>query len=300
MRASFSVPASAQVALEKRLKRLEQLHPKRMDLSLARLRRLLVALDHPEKHLPPVVRIAGTNGKGSTLAFLEAIAHKNNWVCDSYISPHLVRFNERVRLNGTEVDTASLVSALERAEEANAGAPITFFEITTAAALIIFAEAHAKRKRDLLLLEVGLGGRLDATAVVPKWVLAVLTPIDLDHQGFLGTTLDKIAGEKAAIIKAKTPAVSAKQKPAARQVLEVRADKMVAPLLLGGRDWRVVSAKQNEAKGAIKVQGAPFPALENLSLTPNLLGKHQQGQRRSRRSGGGLGWGQSPRQFKTG
>ena len=230
------------VSLEERLTQLERLHPKRMDLSLGRIRRLLVALDNPEKRLPPIVRIAGTNGKGSTLAFIESIACHNGWICDSYISPHLVRFNERIRLNGQEISTSALLSVLERVEKANAGAPITFFEITTAAAFLAFAEAHAQEKRDLLLLEVGLGGRLDATSAVAKWILSVVTPIDLDHQGFLGSTLEKIAGEKAAIIARRTPAISAKQKPVVRRVLEARADKMQAPFLMAGRDWRIVRA----------------------------------------------------------
>ncbi len=228
------------VSLEERLTQLERLHPKRMDLSLGRIRRLLVALDNPEKRLPPIVRIAGTNGKGSTLAFIESIACHNGWICDSYISPHLVRFNERIRLNGQEISTSALLSVLERVEKANAGAPITFFEITTAAAFLAFAEAHAQEKRDLLLLEVGLGGRLDATSAVAQWILSVVTPIDLDHQGFLGSTLEKIAGEKAAIIARRTPAISAKQKPVVRRVLEARADKMQAPFLMAGRDWRIV------------------------------------------------------------
>ena len=201
---------------------------------------MLVALDNPEKRLPPIVRIAGTNGKGSTLAFIESIACHNGWICDSYISPHLVRFNERIRLNGQEISTAALLSVLERVEKANAGAPITFFEITTAAAFLAFAEAHAQEKRDLLLLEVGLGGRLDATSAVAQWILSVVTPIDLDHQGFLGSTLEKIAGEKAAIIARRTPAISAKQKPVVRRVLQARADKMQAPFLMAGRDWRIV------------------------------------------------------------
>ena len=307
----MSPAMSPAISLEERLANLAQLHPKRIDLSLGRMRRLLAALDNPERHLPPTVRIAGTNGKGSTLAFLEAIARHNGWICDSYISPHLVRFNERIRLNGSEITTAALVSALTQAERANAGKPITFFEITTAAAFLAFAEAHAKRKRDLLLLEVGLGGRLDATATVPKWILSVLTPIDLDHQGFLGNTLEKIAAEKAAIIRRRIPAISAKQKSAARQVLDARADRMESPFLLAGRDWRIATTgtegtgraeggtegtgraergtggtgkpdrhnkqghKKQEIRQVIQVQGTPFPALKDLPLTPSLLGKHQ-------------------------
>ena len=292
------------VSLEEKLTQLERLHPKRMDLSLGRIRRLLVALDNPEKRLPPIVRIAGTNGKGSTLAFIESIACHNGWICDSYISPHLVRFNERIRLNGQEISTAALLSVLERVEKANAGAPITFFEITTAAAFLAFAEAHAQEKRDILLLEVGLGGRLDATSAVAQWILSVVTPIDLDHQGFLGSTLEKIAGEKAAIIARRTPAISAKQKPVVRRVLEARADKMQAPFLMAGRDWRIVrvgvqappaaspadtankttskkictdeDSIKDMIKVAIQVQGTPFPALQNLPLCPSLVGAHQQ------------------------
>ena len=267
--------------MEDILARLESLHPKRMDLSLGRIRRLLGALDNPERHLPPVVQVAGTNGKGSVVAYLAAIARAQGWTSDTYTSPHLVRFNERIGLAGKPVKDSVLISALRRAELANKGQAITFFEITTAAAFLIYAEAHKQKQRDLLILEVGLGGRLDATSVVPNLTLSVLTPIDLDHQAFLGNSLTAIAKEKAAIIRKSTAVVSAKQRPAAERVLQARAKTMVAPLLLGGSNWHIHPAhnKRNTAREtgreSVCVAGSPFAQLEGLTLTPALVGTHQ-------------------------
>ena len=180
--------------------RLTALHPKRIDLSLDRLQRLLAALDHPEKKLPPVIHVAGTNGKGSTVAFLRAILEAAGQRVHAYTSPHLVRFNERFRIGGPGgsklVSDEELVATMEECERANAGGRITVFEITTAAGLVLFARHPA----DVLLLEVGLGGRLDATNVVDNPVATIITRISIDHTDFLGDSLDKIAAEKAGIL----------------------------------------------------------------------------------------------------
>src|SRR6476661_7625973 len=181
--------------------RLTALHPKRIDLSLDRVRRLLAALDHPEKKLPPVIHVAGTNGKGSTIAFLRAILEAAGKRVHVYTSPHLVRFNERFRIGGRResrlVSDEELSAAMEECERANAGAPITVFEITTAAGFLLFARHPA----DVMLLEVGLGGRLDATNVIDRPLVTVITPVSFDHAEHLGDTVGKIAMEKAGICK---------------------------------------------------------------------------------------------------
>ena len=191
--------------------RLNALHPKRIDLSLDRVQRLLAALDHPERKLPPVIHVAGTNGKGSTIAFLRAILEAAGQRVHAYTSPHLVRFNERFRLGavgeGKLVSDDELVATLEECERANAGEPITVFEITTAVGLLLFARHPA----DVLLMEVGLGGRLDATNVIDQPLATIVTPISIDHTDFLGDTLEKIAAEKAGIFKPKMRAIAAAQ-----------------------------------------------------------------------------------------
>lgn len=209
------------------LARLKALHPRLIDLSLGRIERLLAVLDHPERKLPPVVHVAGTNGKGSVVAYLAAMARAAGLRAHVYTSPHLVRFNERIVVGNTEIDNDALSALLERCEAANAGEPITFFEITTAAAFLAFAEMKA----DIALLEVGLGGRLDATNVVEKPALTAITPVALDHQHYLGDTLAKIAFEKAGILKASVPAVIGPQLPEAIAVIEAHARALGAPLI---------------------------------------------------------------------
>ena len=189
------------------LKRLSGLHPKLIDLGLERIERLLEALGHPEDRLPPVIHVAGTNGKGSTIAFLRAMLEASGKSVHVYTSPHLVRFNERIRLAGKLVSTRRLNAVLERLEAVNAGQSITYFEITTAAALVLFAETKA----DYLLLEVGMGGTYDTTNVVKHPLGTIILPVDLDHQQFLGDTIGKIAVEKAGILKRGAPAVVARQ-----------------------------------------------------------------------------------------
>jgi folylpolyglutamate synthase/dihydropteroate synthase len=189
------------------LKRLSGLHPKLIDLSLERLNLLLADLDYPHRRLPPVIHVAGTNGKGSTIAYLRAMLEAAGKSVHVYTSPHLVRFNERIRLAGKLVSTRRLNAVLERVEAVNAGRPITYFEVTTAAAFVLFAESKA----DYLLLEVGMGGTYDTTNVVDHPLGVIITPVDLDHMAFLGNTIGKIAVEKANIMKRGSPAVIARQ-----------------------------------------------------------------------------------------
>jgi dihydrofolate synthase / folylpolyglutamate synthase len=217
--------------------RLLGLHPKKIDLSLDRLMRLLDRLDHPEHRLPPVIHVAGTNGKGSTIAFLGAALEATGRRVHAYTSPHLVRVNERFRLGrrggGTLVADEELADVLAECERANAGAPITVFEMTTAAGLLLFSRHPA----DVLLLEVGLGGRLDATNVVERPCATVITSISRDHTEYLGDSLVKIAAEKAGILKPDVPAIVAPQSDEARGVIERQATRLGAPLIMAGTHW---------------------------------------------------------------
>ena len=218
---------------DRALERLTRLHPKKIDLSLDRMRRLCASLGHPERRLPPVIHVAGTNGKGSTVAMVRAIAETAGLSVHVYTSPHLVRFAERIRLAGRLIGEDRLAEVLDRVERANAGEPITFFEITCAAALAAFAETPA----DLCVVEVGLGGRYDATNVVQGVRVSVIAPVDYDHREFLGDDLAGIAGEKAGILRRGVPAVVAHQAAAALARIEAEAETVGAPLRLAGRDW---------------------------------------------------------------
>ena len=215
------------------LERLTALHPKLIDLGLGRTERLLAALGSPEQSLPPVIHVAGTNGKGSTIAFMQAIAQAAGLRVHVYTSPHLVRFNERIVLDGAPVGEQALLGILEECEVANDGAPITFFEITTAAAFVAFSRTPA----DLLLLETGLGGRFDSTNVLPSPGATVITPVSMDHMFFLGDTIGEIAFEKAGILKPGVPAAIAPQSADVLRVIEKRAGEINAPLSIGGIDW---------------------------------------------------------------
>lgn len=225
----MSVAARSDAILE----RLLQLHPKRIDLVLDRIERLLANLGHPEERLPPVIHVAGTNGKGSTCAFARAMLEAQGLRVHVYTSPHLVHFHERIRLAGSLISEEELSDALEECEVANGGAPITFFEITTAAALLAFSRHPA----NAMILEVGLGGRLDATNVVRRPAVTVITPVGFDHQEFLGSDLIGIAAEKAGIIKKGVPVVVGPQEDRARDVIERTADSLSAPLFAFGQDW---------------------------------------------------------------
>ncbi len=246
------------------LERLVGLHPKSIDLELGRIERLLGKLGNPQLSLPPTIHIAGTNGKGSTSAFLRAIAEAAGKTVHVYTSPHLVRFCERIRLAGTLVSEATLLDALRRCEIANDGEPITFFEITTTAAFLLFSEHPA----DLLILEVGLGGRFDATNVIVDPLATVITPIAHDHEGFFGSKISRIAWEKAGIMKKGIPAIWAQQEEEVRTVLEEEAAKVGAgPLAIGGQDWM-----SYEEHGRLLFQGES--GLMDLPL-PRLGGRHQ-------------------------
>jgi dihydrofolate synthase/folylpolyglutamate synthase len=258
------VDAAAQAKVEAALERLTHLHPKRIDLSLGRTERLLATLGDPHLRLPPVVHIGGTNGKGSTTAFLRAFLEEAGYRVHVYTSPHLVRFHERIRLAGSLIDGAALVELLERVEHLNAGEPITFFEATTAAAFLAFSEVPA----DIVLLEVGLGGRFDSTNVVPRPAATAITRISMDHMQFLGDTIEAIAGEKGAIAKSGVPMVVAPQKSdAAIAVLTRAAESAGAPLHLAGRDWSVAPA----ADGFVLRTGSG----ERHYPRPALPGDHQ-------------------------
>lgn len=227
-------PADATGAV---LTRLLGLHPKKIDLSLGRIQALLEKLGRPQDHLPPVIHVAGTNGKGSTVAFLRAMLEAAGKVVHVYTSPHLVEFHERIRLAGWLIADDRLRQVLEECEAANAGAPITFFEITTAAALLEFSRTPA----DYVLLEVGLGGRYDATNVIARPTATIITPVSHDHPEFLGTEIKGIALEKAGILKAGVPAIIAPQSEEAGRVIHREAARVGAPLLVAGEDFHVHS-----------------------------------------------------------
>jgi dihydrofolate synthase / folylpolyglutamate synthase len=217
------------------LERLSKLHPKLIDLSLDRVWRLLEALGHPERRLPPVVHVAGTNGKGSVIAYLRAILEAAGWRVHVYTSPHLVRFHERIRLTGKLIEESHLLALLEECERANGDAPITFFEVTTCAAFLAFSRAPA----DILLLEVGLGGEFDATNVIDRPLVTVLTPISFDHMQHLGNTLTAIAGVKAGIMKRGAPAIVGPQLADPLAVFERRAAELDCPLSRYAHEWHV-------------------------------------------------------------
>jgi dihydrofolate synthase/folylpolyglutamate synthase len=248
----------AEAPSEALLARLSRLHRKLIDLSLGRIERLLARLGHPERRLPPVLHVAGTNGKGSTCAFARAIAEAAGMRVHVYTSPHLVSFHERIRLAGALVTERALAEALEAAEAANGEAPITIFEITTAAAFLLFAEVPA----ELLVLEVGLGGRLDATNVVPRPAATAITHIAMDHMDFLGDTLPAIAFEKAGIMKPSVPCATGRQEPAALAVIAERARSVGAPLRARDEAWTIAPAgdglRYEDEAGTLTL---PAPAL---------------------------------------
>ncbi|NOD98023.1 bifunctional folylpolyglutamate synthase/dihydrofolate synthase [Ruegeria sp. HKCCD6228] len=245
------------------LDRMMALHPKIIDLTLDRVWRLLAALDNPQLKLPPVIHIAGTNGKGSTQAMIRAGLEGAGRSVHAYTSPHLARFHERIRLAGELISEPELTAILDECYAANGGENITYFEITTCAALLAFARAKA----DYTLLEVGLGGRLDATNVIENPAVTVITPVSIDHEQFLGGTLGKIAAEKAGIIKPGVPCIVGPQQDEALEVIEYTAARLGAPLLVHGQHWHV-----QEENGRLIYQDET--GLRDVPL-PNLLGAHQ-------------------------
>ncbi|KMK65818.1 folylpolyglutamate synthase/dihydrofolate synthase family protein [Puniceibacterium sp. IMCC21224] len=245
------------------LNRMMALHPKIIDLTLDRVWRLLEALDHPEQKLPPVIHIAGTNGKGSTQAMIRAGLEAMDLRVHAYTSPHLTRFHERIRLAGTLIAEPDLAHVLDECYAANGSDPITYFEITTCAALLAFVRTPA----DYTLLEVGLGGRLDATNVVAKPALTIITPVSMDHESYLGDTVSKIAFEKAGILKRGVPCVVGPQTDDGMAVIEAQAARLGVPLLAHGQHWHAC-----EERGRLIYQDET--GLLDLPL-PNLPGAHQ-------------------------
>ena len=245
------------------LNRMMTLHPKVIDLTLDRVWSLLEALGNPQNNLPSVIHIAGTNGKGSTLSMLRAGLNQIGLKTHAYTSPHLVRFHERIQLNDNFIDENDLTEILNECYSANKDRPITYFEITTCAAILAMSRKHA----DYVLLEVGLGGRLDATNVIAHPALTVITPVSIDHEQFLGNTVKKIAAEKAGIIKPFCPIIIGKQDKNALQVITEKALEQKAPILAEGQQWRI---KQTGDSILYEDQTTTI----ELPL-PNLLGTHQ-------------------------
>ena len=265
---------SSQNRLSAVLERMTLLHPKLIDLSLERINRLLHKLDNPQKKLPPIIHIAGTNGKGSVLATMRAIFEAAGMKTHAYTSPHLVRFNERIRLAGHLMDDESLAELLEDVEDINGQEAITFFEITTAAALYAFAQEPA----DITLLEVGLGGRVDSTNVIDDPVLSVITPIANDHEHFLGNTLNAIAQEKAGIMRQGIPCISAQQNDEVAQTLITHANTVEAKLLMAEKHFTITPHIHSQNALGHDIHGQTI-TLGERSLELNefgLKGVHQQ------------------------
>ncbi len=242
------------------------MHPRRIDLALDRIQRLLDALDNPERKFPPVIHVAGTNGKGSVVAFLRAIYEAGGYKTQAYTSPHLVRFHERIRLSTGLIAEPALVQVFEEVEAANKGEPITEFEITTAAAFLAFSRDPA----DICLLEVGLGGRFDATNVIEKPAATVITPISLDHADWFGSEIAGIAREKAGIIKPGVPLILSAQPEDARKTILDRAQELGAPVIEQGKAFHV----EPTAEGGILYRDQR----DDFTLPPpSLVGPHQIG-----------------------
>jgi dihydrofolate synthase/folylpolyglutamate synthase len=265
------------------LERLLALHPKKIDLALDRILRLLHELGDPQKRMPPTIHVAGTNGKGSVCAFSRSMLEAQGLRVHMHISPHLVRFHERIRIAGKEISEDELVATLEECERVNDGRPITYFEITDAAMFLAFSRHHA----DALVLEVGLGGKFDATNVIDKPAMTIIQPIGLDHQEFFGTDIRNIAAEKAGIIKRGVPVVIGPQEDAALEVILKRADQLSAPAYVFGQDF---SAHQEHGRMVYQDEHG----LLDLPL-PKLIGRHQIENAAVAIAGlrhAGLGWGQ--------
>lgn len=239
------------------------LHPKIIDLTLDRMQYLLAVLEHPERKLPPVIHVAGTNGKGSTQAMIRAGLEGAGKSVHAYTSPHLARFHERIRLAGELITEEHLTEVLDECVGANGETNITYFEITTVAALLAFSRTRA----DYTLLEVGLGGQFDATNVIDKPALTIITPVSIDHQQYLGDTLPEIAGEKAGILKRRVACVVGPQNEEALDVIEAEAARLGVPLMIFGQHWHV-----SEERGRLIFQDET--GLLDLPL-PNLIGTHQ-------------------------
>jgi len=246
------------------LKRLELLHPKKIDLSLSRLKKLLKKLDNPHLKIGPTIHIAGTNGKGSVTSFLRSIYEAANLKVHTYTSPHLINFNERIRINSKLIEDRYLNSILEECEKKNKSEPITFFEITTAAAFLAFS----RNKSDLVLIETGLGGRFDATNVIKNPLCCVLTPISMDHMNFLGNRIEGIAFEKAGIIKKKSTVVLSKQNKVVRNIVKRGALSKNCKLFEEGKAWSIKEINKKSFVFKYLSSKYQYPL-------PFLKGKHQ-------------------------
>ena len=248
------------------LKRLELLHPKKIDLSLKRLIKLLKKLDNPHLKLSPVIHVAGTNGKGSVTSFLRAIFESSKYKVHTYTSPHLINFNERIRISSKLISNNHLSSLLEECEYYNNGEEITFFEITTAAAFLAFSRIES----NIILLETGLGGRFDATNVVKNKICSVITPISMDHMNFLGSTIVRIAKEKLGILKNSKQIVLSKQSSVVRKLARVEAKRMNIKLFEEGLNWKI------RQKNCIKKNFSMYFEDTNYDFNfPKLFGEHQ-------------------------
>jgi len=260
------------IKVEDFLQRFTLLHPKSIDLSLGRIARLLDRLGNPQRRLPPVIHVAGTNGKGSTVATLRALFEAGGYRVQAYTSPHLVRFNERIRLSEGLIGDAALEALFAECDQRNGGEPITFFEITTAAAFLAFSRDPAA---DLLLLEVGLGGRLDTTNMIETAAVSVITPISYDHMGFLGDTLPKIAFEKAGILRGGVPAAIGPQEPEAMAVIRAQGARVGTPLILPGTgddetSWHcAVGGDGMMVRHGGRMLALPHPALAGVHQLQN-------------------------------
>ena len=248
-------------------KRLQELHPKKIDLSLKRINKLLIKLNNPHKKINNVIHIAGTNGKGSVLAFLKSFLKSGNYSVNSYSSPHLINFNERIDLNGKNISNKYLEKILKLCEKKNNNNPITFFEITTVAAFIAFKENPA----DYTILETGLGGRLDATNVMRNPIVSIINEISIDHTNFLGSNIKKIALEKAGIIKSNYPVVIGAQPDLAKNIIKKTAEKLRSKTFLYGNDWFI---KKNKSNKIVFINDIKSKNKEIFPL-PNLKGDHQ-------------------------
>ena len=244
------------------LSKIQRYHPKYIDLKLDRMFRILDDLGNPHHSLPPTIHIAGTNGKGSTIAFLRSMLENSDLLVHTYISPHLVRFNERIRLNGKLISDDFLYKTLVEVDRINNGKEITFFEITTAAAFLAFSSIKA----DILLLEVGLGGRLDATNVLPNILASIITEISFDHEHFLGTTLTSITKEKCGIIKNNTPVLTTNSKKDIKKEIKKISQKHHSELFFLDKD-------------KFKINDDKFSFILNNKIInvpkPPLIGEHQ-------------------------
>ena len=250
--------------LIKLLDQLTKLHPKYIDLSLGRLNKLLNNLGNPQFKLPPTIHIAGTNGKGSTLSFISNILKQNNYLVHSYISPHLKSFEERITISNKQISKYKLYNLIKYVHKINSNKPITFFEITTAAAFLIFSQ----EKADFLVLETGLGGRLDATNAIDKSILDIITPISIDHKEFLGNTINKITNEKLGIIKSKSTIIFSKQKLQVKKHIKKRIKKINNKKLFFGENFFIESISRKSFE--LKFENKIF-----RYLNPKLNGNHQ-------------------------